>query len=145
MSRASSPVGARRTVGAAVGLACSAVVLLSLLLIGSGRWILPLFSTDSAVRIGLSHLLPLVALVIVADAVQAVYGFGMLGLRTTLPSLISTAVFFGALCLAAVPLADRGWLVALWSGLAIANLLQSVSKATLFTRRAGRLAGVPAP
>jgi MATE family multidrug resistance protein len=43
-------------------------------------------------------MLPLVLFVVVADALQAVFGFGMLGLARTLPSLMSTAVFFGLLC-----------------------------------------------
>jgi MATE family multidrug resistance protein len=115
------------------------VGVLALAMVLFGRWILPLFTADPAVRSALGTLLPLVALVVVADAVQAVYGFGMLGLRTTLPSLISTALVFGALCLAAVPIADAGGLPALWSALAAANFLQAVTKAALFTRRAARL------
>jgi MATE family multidrug resistance protein len=139
IARAPAPSDVRRSLRAGVLLAGTVVGVLALALVLFGRWILPLFTADPAVRSALGTLLPLVALVVVADAVQAVYGFGMLGLRTTLPSLISTALVFGALCLAAVPIADAGGLPALWSALAAANSLQAVTKAALFTRRAARL------
>ena len=128
----------RRSLRAGVVIAMVVVGALAGLLVAGGRWILPVFTADPAIRAQLAALLPLVALVVLTDAIQAVYGFGMLGLRNTVPSLVSTAVVFGALCLAAVPVADAGGLLALWSALACANILQAGSKAVLFARQVNR-------
>lgn len=135
----------RRDARAGAVLAAAVVGALALTLVVAGRWILPVFSADPALVSRLRSLLPLVALVVVGDAVQAVYGFALLGLRNTVPSLISTGVFFGGLCLVAVPVAEAGGLTALWTALVVANALQSVSKAVLFRREIGRRAARPDP
>ena len=131
---------ARRSVVAGAGVALCGVGTLGVVLVVLGHWIVPFFSDDPALRPQLEHQLPLVAAVVVTDALQAIAGFGMLGLKRTFPSLISTAVFFGLLCLSAVPVADAGGLTGLWSALICANLLQAITKGVIFHRHSGRLA-----
>jgi len=94
----------------------------------------PLFSSDAALRPRMEAMLPLVVFAVDTDALQAVFGFGLLGLRRTYPSLVSTALSFGLLSLVAVPVADAGGLAALWCALGIANLTQAVSKGLSFYR-----------
>lgn len=77
-------------------------------------WVVPIFTQDVDVRPQITGLLPLVLTVVVTDALQAVLGFG---LKRTVPSFVSTLV-----C------------AALWTALALANLLQAVSKAYSFHR-----------
>jgi multidrug resistance protein, MATE family len=89
-------------------------------------------------------MLPLVVFVVVTDAAQAVFGFGLLGLRRTFPGFVSTAVFFGLLCLVAVPVADTGGLTALWCALGIANLAQALSKGFSFHRASRSIERTPA-
>ncbi|WP_331763053.1 MATE family efflux transporter (plasmid) [Streptomyces sp. NBC_01590] len=131
---------ARRSVVAGGGVALCGVGTLGIGLVVFGHWIVPLLSNDPSLRPQLEDQLPLVLAVVVTDALQAIAGFGMLGLKRTFPSLVSTAVFFGLLCLSAVPVADAGGLTALWSALICANLLQALTKAAAFHRRSGRLA-----
>jgi multidrug resistance protein, MATE family len=85
------------------------------------------------------HQLPLVFAVVVTDSLQSVAGFGMAGLRNTVPSLVSTAIFFGLLCLVAVPVADAGGFAGLWTALICANSLQAVSKGLLFRWQSARM------
>ncbi|MCO8276887.1 MATE family efflux transporter [Actinoplanes sp. TRM 88003] len=126
--------GARRGAGAGAVVALLWVGLLSGLTIVAGGWIVPLFSSDAALQHDIRAMLPLVAFAVLTDAAQAVYGFGLLGLSRTMPGFVSTAVFFGLLCLLAVPVADAGGLTALWAALGLANLAQAISKAYFFHR-----------
>jgi MATE family multidrug resistance protein len=142
--RAGDVDGARRGVGAGAIVAVVWVGLLAGLAIVLGRWIVPLFSSDPALQHDIRAMLPLVAFAVVTDAVQAVYGFGLLGLRRTFPGLVSTALFFGLLCLVAVPVADAGGLTALWLALGVANLAQAISKAFFFHRLSGSTDRSPA-
>ncbi|MFF0386587.1 MATE family efflux transporter [Streptomyces sp. NPDC004286] len=130
---------ARRSVMAGGGVALCGVATLGLLVV-LGHWIVPLFSDDAALRPQLEHQLLLVCAVVVTDALQAITGFGMLGLKRTVPSLVSTGVFFGLLCVSAVPVSYAGGLTALWSALVCANLLQAVTKVVIFHRYSARLA-----
>lgn len=131
---------ARRSVLAGGGVALCGVGTLGLVLVVFGHWIVPLFSNDPSLRPQLEDQLPLVFAVVLTDALQAIAGFGMLGLKRTFPSLVSTAVFFGLLCLSAVPVADAAGLTGLWSALICANFLQAITKAVLFHRHSRRLA-----
>ncbi|WP_432198703.1 MATE family efflux transporter [Streptomyces sp. bgisy027] len=139
-ARDADAAGARRSVLAGGGVALCGVGTLGLVLVVFGHWIVPLFSEDASLQPQLEDQLPLVFAVVVTDALQAIAGFGMLGLKRTFPSLVSTAVFFGLLCLSAVPVADAGGLTALWSALICANLLQAITKGVIFYRHSARLA-----
>lgn len=134
----------QRAVRAGVQVALCAVGVLGAVLLVGGRWIVPVFTDDPAVADRVERLLPLVVLVVVADALQAVWGFAMVGLRRTVPSLVSTAVFFGVLAVVAVPVADRHGLTGLWSALLVANVAQAVSKAVAFRVLCDRVDPVPA-
>lgn len=138
----------RRSFGAGVGVALSAIGVLGAVLLLFRRPVLSLFTSDDALLAQVAHLLPLVLLAVVCDALQAVAGFALIGLRRTVPSLVSTAVWFGVLAAVAVPVAGSGGLMALWAALACANLLQAVTKAASFRRhgaRAGAAAAVRDP
>ncbi|MCM2386981.1 MATE family efflux transporter [Streptomyces albipurpureus] len=130
---------ARRGVLAGVAVALCAVGTLGSGLLLAGPWVVALFSSDVSLRPSLMDQLLLVWVVVLADALQAVVGFGMLGLRKTFPSMVSTLVVFGALAVLAVPIADSGGLEALWMALAAANLLQALVKSALFYRHTREL------
>ncbi|MDF3142182.1 MULTISPECIES: MATE family efflux transporter [unclassified Streptomyces] len=112
---------------AAVGLIATAVIVLS-------PWVVAPFTKDAVVRPQITELLPLVLAVVVTDALQAVVGFGLIGLKRTVPSFVSTLICYGALAAVAAPVAAAGGLAALWTALALANFLQAVSKAYSFHR-----------
>ncbi|MFF1280585.1 MATE family efflux transporter [Streptomyces sp. NPDC058299] len=124
----------RHSVRAGTWLALVVVGLISATVIVLSAWIVPLFTQDADVRPQIADLLPLVLAVVVTDAVQAVVGFGLIGLKRTLPSFVSTFICYGVLAAAAAPIATAGGLAALWTALALANLLQAVSKAYSFYR-----------
>ncbi|MFE9429176.1 MATE family efflux transporter [Kitasatospora sp. NPDC006697] len=130
----------RRNVVAGAGVTVCGIGTLAVVLLVFGHSLIPFLSDDASLRQSLQHQLPLVCAVVMTDGLQAIAGFGMVGLKRTLPSLISTAVLFGALCLSAVPAADAGGLSALWTALICANLLQAGTKAVLFHRISGRIA-----
>lgn len=130
--------GIRRSLRAGVGVALGAVAVLGVALLLFRHSVVPLFTSDDALRPQVVRQLPLVLLVVVTDALQAVAGFALIGLRRTMPSLVSTAVWFGALALVAVPVAEAGGLTALWVALACANLLQAVTKSASFRLHSAR-------
>ncbi|MGV9451666.1 MATE family efflux transporter [Streptomyces sp. NPDC003635] len=129
----------RRSVWAGLRVALCAVVVLC-----AGLWLLrgpvvDLFTKDPALGQEVRHLLPLVLAVVVSDALQAVAGFGLVGLKRTGPGLVSTAVWFGILAALAVPVADAAGLTGLWAALACANLLQAATKLMSFHRHTARI------
>ncbi|MFJ8629396.1 MATE family efflux transporter [Streptomyces sp. NPDC093568] len=126
--------GARRSVVAGTWLALAAVGLIAAVLMALGPWVVPLFTADAEVRPQITDLLPLVLAVVVTDALQAVVGFGLIGLKRTVPSFVSTFVCYGVLALVAAPVAASGGLVALWAALAVANFCQAAGKAYSFRR-----------
>lgn len=126
--------GIRRSLWAGVGVTLSAITVFGAVLLLCRHSVVPLFTSDDALLPQVVRQLPLVLLVVVTDALQAVAGFALIGLRRTVPSLVSTAVWFGALAAVAVPLAEAGGLTALWAALACANLLQAVTKWASFHR-----------
>ncbi|MFF7163605.1 MATE family efflux transporter [Streptomyces sp. NPDC008086] len=126
--------GIRRSLRAGVGVTLSAITVLGAFLLLGRHWTVALFTSDDALLPQVVRQLPLVLLVVVTDALQAVAGFALIGLRRTVPSLVSTAVWFGALAAVAVPVAEAGGLTALWAALAVANLLQAVTKWASFHR-----------
>ncbi|MFE7278171.1 MATE family efflux transporter [Streptomyces sp. NPDC057623] len=131
--------GLRRSLRAGVGLTLGAVAVLGAALLLLRHSVVPLFTSDAALRPQVVGQLPLVLLVVVTDALQAVAGFALIGLKRTTPSLVSTAVWFGALAAVAVPVAEAGGLTALWAALACANLLQAVTKSVSFRTHSARV------
>lgn len=135
----------RRSVWAGTQVAlCAVVVLGGVLLLLRGR-VVGLFTADPTVGYQVVRLLPLVLVVVVTDALQAVAGFGLVGLKRTGPSLASTAAWFGLLAVAAVPVADVAGLTGLWTALACANLLQASTKMVSFLRHSARIGEAAAP
>ncbi|MGW3659146.1 MATE family efflux transporter [Streptomyces sp. NPDC005151] len=124
----------RRSVRAGTWLALAVVGFIATATIVLSPWVVPLFSGDADVRPQITDLLPLVLAVVLTDALQAVVGFGLIGLKRTVPSFVSTFVCYGVLAAAAAPVAESGGLVALWTALALANFLQAVSKAYFLHR-----------
>ncbi|KPL30617.1 hypothetical protein JI76_37390 [Streptomyces anulatus] len=132
--------GLRAAVRAGVLTALGAVVLLGVALAVLRIPVLSFFTHDPDVRHQLLALLPLLLLVAVTDALQAVCGFGLVAIRNTVPSLFAFAVCYGLLALAAAPLTALGGLTALWLALLAANTLLVVAQAGFFFQRSGSLA-----
>ncbi|MEU1079585.1 MATE family efflux transporter [Streptomyces sp. NPDC005908] len=126
--------GVRRSVRAGTGIALSVVGFLAVAVVVLSSQVVPLFTQDVGLRPQITRLLPLAVAVVVTDALQAVVGFGLIGLKRTVPSFVSTLVWYGVLAVVAAPVATAGGLSALWTALALANLLQAVSKARAFRR-----------
>ncbi|MFH9431886.1 MATE family efflux transporter [Streptomyces sp. NPDC017615] len=126
--------GVRRGVRAGTGLALAVTGATAGALVVLSPWVVPLFTSDTEVRPRIAALLPLVLAVVVTDALQAVVGFGLIGLRRTVPSFVWTLLCYGVLAAVAAPVAAAGGLVALWTALALANFLQAVGKAYSFQR-----------
>ncbi|MGC4998221.1 MATE family efflux transporter [Streptomyces sp. DT195] len=124
----------RRGVRAGTGLALAVTGSIAGALIVLSPWVVPLFTADTQVRPRITDLLPLVLAVVVTDALQAVVGFGLIGLKRTVPSFVSTFLCYGVLAAVAAPVAAAGGLSALWTALALANFLQAVGKAYSFRR-----------
>ncbi|WP_079148534.1 MATE family efflux transporter [Streptomyces agglomeratus] len=132
--------GLRAAVRAGAKTALGAVVLLGCVLAVLRGPVLSLFTHDPAARHQVLALIPLMLLVVVTDALQAVFGFGLIAIRNTVPSLIAFAVCYGLLAMAAVPLTALGGLTALWLALFGANVLLVVGQVGFFHQRSGRLA-----
>ena len=127
----------RRGIRAGTWLALAVVGFIGTAVIVCSAWVVPLFTSDPEVRPQITELLPWVLAVVVTDAAQAVVGFGLIGLKRTVPSFVTTAVCYGVLAAAAAPLATAGGLTALWAALALANFLQTAGKAYAFHRHSG--------
>lgn len=132
--------GLRAGVRAGAKTALGAVLLLGGALAVLPGPVLSLFTHDPVARHQVLTLIPLVLLVVITDALQAVFGFGLIAIKNTVPSLIAFAVCYGLLALAAVPLAALGGLTALWLALLGANALLVVGQVGFFHQRSGRLA-----
>ncbi|WP_328318018.1 MATE family efflux transporter [Streptomyces sp. NBC_00388] len=135
----------RGSVAAGAWVALSAVAVLGVALLVFRAPVMGLFTTDDALHHRVAGLLPLALAVVAADALQAVAGFALVGLRRTGPSLVSTVLWFGALAALAVPVADTYGLTGLWAALACANLLQAGTKTYSFLRHSRLIVGAEAP
>jgi MATE family multidrug resistance protein len=134
----------RRSVWAGIRVALCAVTVLGTVLLMLRGPMVGLFTKTPALENQVIRLLPLILAVVVTDALQAVAGFGLVGLKRTGPSLVSTAVWFGILAALSVPVADTAGLPGLWTALACANLLQAVTKLVSFLRHGAQIgASVP--
>ncbi|MEV4192806.1 MATE family efflux transporter [Streptomyces toxytricini] len=138
-ARARDVHGLRAGVRAAVVTALCTVLLLGCVVTVLREPVLSLFSRDPMAQHQVLHLLPLLLLVVVTDALQAVFGFGLIMMRNTVPSLAVFAVCYGLLALAAVPVSTLGGLTALWLTLACANGLLVLGQGAFFYRRSGSL------
>ncbi|MEV5387966.1 MATE family efflux transporter [Streptomyces sp. NPDC052721] len=131
--------GLRAGMRAAVVAALCAVLLLGCVVTVLRGPVLSLFTRDPVARHQVLPLLPLLLLVTVTDALQAVFGFGLIAIRNTVPSLAVFAVCYGLLALAAVPVSTLGGLTALWLALACANVLLVLGQGAFFYQRSGSL------
>lgn len=124
--------GVRRAVAAALMIATAALTAIcAVIVLGDVE---RLFTDDAGVRAAVAHLLVLIVLVVLADGVQAVLGFGLAGLKRTTPSFVVFAVCYGALAVVAVPAARHG-LTGLWAALAVANLAVAVGQGFAFRKQ----------
>ncbi|MEV5840424.1 MATE family efflux transporter [Streptomyces sp. NPDC051985] len=135
----------RRSVWAGVQVALCAVTVIGTVLVMLRGPLVGLFTKSPALENQVIRLLPLILAVVATDALQAVAGFGLVGLKRTGPSLVSTAIWFGILAALSVPVADAAALPGLWTALACANLLQAVTKLGSFLRRTTRIDGASVP
>ncbi|MFJ9154370.1 MATE family efflux transporter [Streptomyces sp. NPDC102270] len=131
---------ARRNVAAGLRVAFGAVAVLGLLLVTLRGVVIPVFTSDAGIQRLVRGQLPLLLLVVAFDALQAVVGFGMIGIKRTLSSLVRFAVVGGALAVVAVPVAEARGLTGLWGALACANALLVVGQLTSFRRHSALLA-----
>ncbi|MEU3017581.1 MATE family efflux transporter [Nocardiopsis sp. NPDC007018] len=133
------PDRARRTVRAGYALALPVTVAGLVPLVVFAEPVAGVVSPDPAVGAAMAAVLPLLALVVVADGVQVVAGTGLVALRRTTSSLYVFACFYGGLVLAAGPLTGAGGLTALWAGYAVAVAGLVVGQTTALVRRLGEL------
>ncbi|MEV4104864.1 hypothetical protein AB0J42_31875 [Nonomuraea sp. NPDC049649] len=113
--------------------------LFALALLTLGGPVLGLFTGDPAVRAVALALLPLMLLAALADAVQAVQGFGLTGLKRTGASLAYFATGYGLLALAAVPVAATWGVTGLWAAVLAGNGLLALLQGTGFHRHSARV------
>ncbi|MGW1208913.1 MATE family efflux transporter [Streptomyces sp. NPDC002499] len=138
-SEARDAVRVRRSVWAGIGVALCAVAVLGTVLFVLRDPIVGLFTKTPALENQVIRLLPLILAVVVTDALQTVAGFGLVGLKRTGPSLVSTALWFGILAALSVPIADTAGLPGLWTALACANVLQAITKLVSFLRLSAQI------
>ncbi|GAA2460507.1 MATE family efflux transporter [Streptomyces macrosporus] len=139
--------GLRSTVLTGLGVAFGAVVLLCVVLAVARGPLLSLFTHDGDLRTQIVAILPLVFVVVVTDGIQALFGFGLIAIKRTVPSLAVFAVVYGLLAVAAIPVAAAGGLAALWGALAGANMLLVAGQSFFFfrnSRQSAALGGVAA-
>ncbi|SDT83261.1 multidrug resistance protein, MATE family [Streptomyces sp. TLI_053] len=128
-------VGLRLRVRAGLVVSGLAVVLLGGLLVAVHGPVLGIFSSDPVIHTRVTDLLPLILLAVLADALQALLGFGMIGVKRTFPSMVCFAVCYGVLALVAGPAGSLGGLTALWATLAVANLVLVAAQGWCFLRQ----------
>ncbi|MFL1426878.1 MULTISPECIES: MATE family efflux transporter [unclassified Nocardiopsis] len=138
-ARQGSVAGVRRPVAAGYLVAVPAVAAGLVLVWALAGPVVGLFTPDPAVRGAAVALLPVLAAVVVADAVQSLPGMGLLGLKQARYSMYTFAVCYGLLCLAAVPAAALGGLAGVWTAYAVANAGLIVGQASAFRRRSALL------
>ncbi|SCF29022.1 multidrug resistance protein, MATE family [Micromonospora echinospora] len=131
--------GARRGVRAGLVVTTATVGASGALLVILRPVFLPLFTDDPVVRSLTTVLVPVVALAVLGDGLQAVLGFGLTGLRRTAPSFVVFSVAYGILALVALPVASATGIVGLWIALVVTNALVALGQGTAFLRVSGRL------
>ncbi|MFF0307153.1 MATE family efflux transporter [Streptosporangium sp. NPDC004379] len=143
VARAADPREARRAVRAALMIALAGASAGAAVPAVAGDGLVGLFTGDAAVADRVLGLLPLMILAAMADACQAVTGFGLTALRRSSASLTYFAILYGLLALAAFPVAATAGLTGLWAARIAANLLLVAAQGTGFLRYSA-LVGQPA-
>ncbi|MBB5083196.1 polysaccharide biosynthesis C-terminal domain-containing protein [Nonomuraea endophytica] len=123
MARAATAAEVRRVNRRAAVLAVSASAAGGLALLLAGPALAGLFSDDPGVRASVLALVPLMLLSSMADAAQAVRGFGLSALKRAGVSLIYFAIGYGLLVAAAVPVARVWGITGLWVTMLAVNVL----------------------
>lgn len=131
--------GVRRAVLAGVAVSGTIVCAVCVLMMLLNDAIVSSFTTDAAVIAQTHTILPLVAMAIMADGLQAVFGFGLTGLKRSSASFVVFSIIYGALAIVAIPIADVFGLTGLWATLASINVLLVCGQATAFWHISGRL------
>ncbi|CAL9568234.1 Multidrug resistance protein MdtK [Nocardiopsis dassonvillei] len=134
-----SPAGVRRPVTAGYLVAVPVVAGSLVLLWALAGPVVGAFTPDPAVRGTVIALLPVLSAAVVADAVQALPGMGLLAIRQARYSMYTFAVCYGLLCLAAPFAAAAGGLAGAWTAYALANTALIAGQAAAFRRRSALL------
>ncbi|WP_156325377.1 MATE family efflux transporter [Nonomuraea sp. SBT364] len=142
VARAGTPAASRRANRTAALLAVAGTALAALALLGLGDPLLGLFSDDPVVRERVLGLMPLMLLSSMADAAQAVQGFGLTALKRSGASLLYFAAGYGLLALAAVPVAASWGITGLWAAMAAGNVLLLALQGAGFHRHSARVGTV---
>jgi MATE family multidrug resistance protein len=124
--------GVRRGISAGLLTAMTTLTVICALVLALRAFMVPLFTSDPAVASAVTTLLVPVVLVVLGDGLQAVLGFGLTGLKRSTPSFVVFAACYGALALAAVPIAEHAGLTGLWMALAVANVLVATGQGLAF-------------
>lgn len=131
--------GARRSVLAAHLVALPVVVTSAALVWAAPGPILGLLTDDPEVAGTVTALLPMLFVVVMADATQALSGMGLLGVKNARPSMYAFAVCYGLLALVAVPAVETGGLPLLWTAYAVATVGLVFAQGLAFWRTSARI------
>lgn len=121
---------------AALGITTVALVLFAAVLICAGRPIAGMFSRDPSVLAILTRIMPIVAVSIVLDGAQAVFGFGLTALKRSSVSFTIFSLVYGALALVSLPASMASGMSGLWVAIAGANALAAMGQCLAFSRAA---------
>lgn len=143
VARAADTREARRAAGAALLLAVAGASAGAAVLVLSADGMIMLFSDDTSVRSRVLTLLPLMLLSAMADACQAVMGFGLTALKRSSASLVNFAILYGLLALAVFPVAAVAGLTGLWVAVIAANLLLVAVQGSGFLRYSALVRPLP--
>ncbi|MFI6500158.1 polysaccharide biosynthesis C-terminal domain-containing protein [Nonomuraea typhae] len=139
IARAGTAAAARRVNRDAAVLAVGVSSVGGVVLLVFGDALVSLFSADVAVRARVLALVPLMLLASMADAGQAVQGFGLSALKRSGATLGYFAGGYGLLVVAAVPVARVWGVTGLWVALVAVNLLLCVLQGWGFRRHSARV------
>lgn len=139
VARAATPGEVRRVTRTALLLAVAGASAGGLALALAAGPLTGLFTQDAAVRGLVATLIPLMLASAMADAGQAVLGFGLTGLKKASASLIYFALGYGTLAAAAVPVVSAWGLAGLWTALIVTNGLLVVLQGSGFLRHSARV------
>ncbi|MFJ2030850.1 MATE family efflux transporter [Streptosporangium sp. NPDC087985] len=134
VARAADAPEARRAVRTALLIAVAGASAGAAVLVLSGDGMITMFTDDAAVADRVLALLPLMLLSAMADACQAVMGFGLTALKRSSASLVYFVILYGLLALAAFPVAAVAGLTGLWITLIVTNLLLTTAQGSGFLR-----------
>ncbi|GAB2495943.1 MATE family efflux transporter [Nocardiopsis aegyptia] len=131
--------GVRRTVLAGYAVAVPVAAGSAAALWTAAGPLMGLLTSDPRVGATAAAVVPVLCVVVVADALQVLPGMGLLGIKHPRPSMYAFAACYGLLALAALPLARLGGLPVLWSAYAVTTCGLVVAQATAFRLRSARV------